>query len=254
MARTTAKHFAKRIIKASKKKKVKHAPPKKVMHKVEIKPPVEEENHTTFLQNKVSGLEQELRISEKLRQAEISNNTQKIEGLYSELDHLRQRVYGVKSTRQKRVEELERKIKARTNIELQKVLEMEQQLKRMQAKYEELKQKKKYPASSLSVTEMAIRSLKRRIDEKKKEIVSAPEPSVRHIMRFEAPAPKKSVPAEEIKPELPSLPPLVEKPGKPIEEMKIPQVPAELVKRPKRTFGQKIRIVLFGKPKSKKFI
>ena len=76
-------------------------------------------------------------------------------------------------------------------------------------------------------------------------------PFVRHTMKFEIPTPKKTVPAEEeIKPELPPLPP----PPKYIEalkEGKIPSVPLELVKKPKKTFGQKLRIVLFGKPKPK---
>jgi len=245
---TTAKRFAKQIIRASKKKKIKHAP-KKTAKRIKEKP--KEEDHITFLQRRIKGLEQELRVSEKLRYEEINSNKQKIQGLYSELDHLRERVYGVKSSRQQRVEELERKVRARSNIELQKVLVMEEQLKTMQQRYEELKKKKKYSPASLRAIEMAIKSLQNKIDEKKQEAVSAPEPSARHIMKFEMPSPKKSVPAEEIKPELPSLPPIKEDSEEPLGESPIPQVPEELIKRPKRTFKQKLRIFFFGKPKPK---
>lgn len=248
----TGRRFAKQIIRASqKKKKMPKKPSKKIIPKAGIKP--EKEDYITILKNRINGLEQELRISEKARQEEININKQRIEELYSELNHLRQRVYGVKTARQKRVEELERKIKEKADVGIQRIIRMERQLKEMEERYEKLKQSKKYSPSNLEVIKRAIESLKQKIEAKKKEMIPAeeflPPSGIRHTMKFEMPAPKKGIPAEEIKPELPSI---KEMPGKSfLKEAKIPKVPLELVKKPKRTFGQKLRIFFFGKPKPK---
>ncbi|MBW2982209.1 hypothetical protein KY343_04990 [Candidatus Woesearchaeota archaeon] len=250
---STAKSFAKRIIKASKKrKKIVKKPSKKIAAPKREKKP-EKIDYMDFLRNRVQGLEHELRISEELRQEEVDINKKRIEELYTELDHLRERVFGIKTKREKRVEELEEKIKERAKkAEIYKILEMEHQLKKMQEKYEQLKQSMKYPPASLEVTKMAIESLKQKIDAKKREMTSMKIPltGIRHTMKFEAPSPKTGIPAEEIRPELPSLPKKM--PGKPfMKEGRIPNVPPELIKKPKRTFKQKLRIFFLGKPKPK---
>jgi len=198
-----AKLFARQVIKTAKKKK---GIPKKAVFK---KPVEKGEDYITMLRTRIKRLEQELRMTQKARQDEININRQKIEALYSSLDNLKERInqlIEIKTSRQKKVEELEKKIKAKA----------------------------------------------------KRGIYPAPppvKPFVRHAMKFGMPAPKKPIPAEEeIKPELPSLPrvPEVFKEPRITEEPEIPRVRLPLPPKPrKKTFSEKLKIVLFGKPKPK---
>ena len=244
--KNSARSFAKKVIKASKKKKAKPAAPKRKP----AEKPEEKIDPVVFLRNRVAGLEHELRVSEKARQEEVNINKQRIQELYSELDHLRQRVYGIKTKREQKVEELERRIRERAQAtDIHKILEMERQLRDMQSKYEQLKLSKKYSPASLEVVKMAIESLKQKINEKKRQVAHGIPSGARHVIRFEPPSAKKGIPAEEISPKLPKLPSLKEMKPVPMEEGVIPPVPPELVRKPKRTFKQKLRIFFLGKPK-----
>jgi hypothetical protein len=249
-----AKHIAKGILRASEKRRKPAHYKKHVRHEAEIKPGQMPEDYSAFLKNRIQGLEHELRISERLRQEEVEINKKRIEELFFELDHLRKRVFGIKTERQRRAEELERKIAERAKTtDVHKVMEMEHQLKELQEKYEELKKSEKYSKDSLEGIELTIESLKKKIEAKKKQAFPEAMPAgIKHVIRFfEKPAPKRGIPAEEIRPELPSLPSAKEMAGRPLEEGEIPAVPWELVKKPKKPFGHKLRVFFLGKPKPK---
>ena len=240
-----AKQFAKQAIRTAVKNKpiAKPGVSSETAKKITTLKRLETRDKTLIIimQNRIKEIEEELNKKNRERVQEDEINEEKIETLTTEFntfkDRIKQQGIEIQKPSEKRVEAIERVAKAKAAyIETMK---LEDKLKKMEARYENLKSQRKYSEESLEVIKLAIEALRDKISikkfdlEKQKEIEeAAPRPIVRHTVKFGMPVPKKSVPVEESKIKLPPLP---GEEGMP--DLSIP-------KPPKRG---KFRRLLFGK-------
>ncbi len=116
------------------------------------------------LKNKVQQLERELAEKERSESEELSKNKEKIEEMGYALKALKDKIgeiAAVKIEREKRIKELERRIKG-TPTETQKTLLLKGQIKALEERYN--KMKKRYSREELSSVENKIRFLKEKLD------------------------------------------------------------------------------------------
>jgi len=273
----SAKNFAKHVIKTAKKPKEmpssQEPDVKDALDEMERRLERKEVDSTSMISNQIKGFENELRILEKEREEDIEENKNKINEVYKLMNNINEKLnklIEIKTERERKVKELERKVRKKSDKNQQEILNMEDKLKNMELRYRKLKMQRKFSPEQLENIRKSIYSFKQKLEARRRgfapdmevadelfsEIPSKHgERSIRHTMKFEAPFPKRAVPAEEIKPELPSLPSLQEMP-KAVEEKEpeIPKVPSldlPPLPKPKRTFLKKLEIMLFGKPKKK---
>ena len=261
---TAAKHFAKQVIKTAQKSKkpaVSKENVKVILKGMENRVERSELDNTSMIANQIKGFENELKTLEKDKEHETGQNRRKIDEIYNLINAVNERVnklVELKTERERKIKELEHKIKTESDTNQQEILRMEERLGETEQRYNKLKQQRKFSPTHLERIRRSIESFKRILAEKK---TGAKEPSLfpeipqpvktRHTLKFEIPAPRRSIPAEEIKPELSALPPLGEMPAAAKEkEPEIPKVPKlSLMPKQKKTFWQKLEIVIFGKPK-----
>jgi chromosome segregation ATPase len=242
-----AKQLAKQAIrKAQGSPAAKKAPSETAKKITELKKlETRDKTHIIILQNRVKELKEELDKKNRERKKEDEINEERIDTLTTELDTLKRIIkekgVELETPSEKRIEKIEKVAKAKTAY--MEITKLEDKLEKMEKKYENLKAQRKFSEDGLEVIKLSIEKLREMIEvkkfdlEKEKDLESAPKPFVRHTIKFEAPAPRKSIPAEEeIK-----LPPLPEEmPEKPsLKEPEMPELPPGF-KKPKRTFWQKL--------------
>lgn len=196
------------------------------------------------LRSKIRELEQELRGSERVRTMQTMENKQRLTGISSMIIDLRSRLtemLRIKTSHDKRVEELEKKIKHKVSRNFQEMVKLEQHLNAMEEKYELMKKEGRYDKTMLEEVEDKIAELRKRLFLKKagieppeekvpvpkvkkiffKKVKTKQEPIIRHELKMETSAEK---PEKMEFGEIPSLPPehkvelLQEPPKKPLLE------------------------------------
>jgi chromosome segregation ATPase len=209
-----ARQFAKQAIRKAKKiPTAKKAPSETAKKLGELKRlESRDKTHIIILQNKIKELEGELNRKNRARKQEDEINEERIETVSTELNTLKDRIkqqgIDIQKPSEKRVEAIEKVAKAKAAYV--EIMKLEDKLKKMEARYENLKSQRKYSEESLEVIKLAIEALRDKISIKKfdleKEKELKPRHVVRHTMKFGMPAPKKPIPAEEGKIKLPPLP------------------------------------------------
>ncbi|MBW2965523.1 hypothetical protein KY342_00295 [Candidatus Woesearchaeota archaeon] len=265
--KVSAKRIAKHVIKTARKPKVssEEAEVKDVLEDMRKRLERKELDSTSMISNQLKSFEKE-------REEDVEQSQKKINDVYRLMNTINEklnRLIEIKTERERRVKELEQKVRTKSDTGQQEILRMEDRLNNMELRFRKIRHQRRYSPAQLERIRRALYSFKRRIEEKKRgvsaeveepseellfpEMPSEPSEKIRHTMKFEIPAPKKSVPAEEIKPELPSLPSLGEMSkaveGKEPEIPKVPEFELPPLPKPKKTFWQKLDIMLFGKPK-----
>lgn len=185
-----------------------------------------------MLRDQIKGLEQELRITEHGREEETSVNKLEIENISKAVVELRERIkqFVVSRTeRERRIAELEKRIKEKVGKNYAEILKLEKQLRAMEEKYELVRKEGVYDKSILQEIGDKIKQLRQRLIMKKagvgaeeakfvpkikikkpplfrKRVIPGKKLFVRHEMKIE---PIKEQPEEKLKPgKLPPLPPL----------------------------------------------
>ena len=119
-----------------------------------------------MLVNQIKGLEHELRITEGARHKEATDNKFEINQLSRAIVDMRERLkqsIEQKQERDKRIEEIEKKIKEKVGKNYNEIVKLEKQLLAMEDRYELAKKEGKYDKSILEEIEDRIKIVKQRL-------------------------------------------------------------------------------------------
>lgn len=143
----------------------------------------------------------ELKLKLSLVQSgDLSRKLDRIGFLITELTTRVNNYVDIKTDRERRVEELERKIKEQVSVNYRELQKLEQSVEALQEKYNELRESGKYSREHLSAVEKKLDELRLSVLKKKEQIIARRQeelmlPRVESVQKKLLPAPKPRMPS-----------------------------------------------------------